>query len=284
VGDLGGYGPESLEFFFLDHKAFEFHPVGDVHGDAFHQGGLSRSRRQGRGHGRDQGLDGGAIFVHQPALLGPGPVVVTGAVEAGAKAFPVVGMDPGQEPTRRGHGFFAGIAEHGAAVFVDEFQLVVRAQDKDQQRQILDQGDVAGLGPVHGLGQPGPVQDRGQGMFHQIETDNGFFQVVGRAHAKGPDDAGDFVLAGNDDDRWGVFVLGQGGQDLETVDLGQAQIEQHGFGPGFSGQGQPLTTVDRFQGRIAGTGQPQAQTAPEIRVVFDDQNGWARMGHGQAPG
>jgi hypothetical protein len=88
-------------------------------------------------------------------------------------------------------------------------------------------------------------------VLHQIETDDGFFQVIGRAHAKGPDDTGDFVLAGDDDDRRGVFVFGQGGQDLETVDLGQAQIEQHGLGPFISGQGKSLTTIGRFQGRIA---------------------------------
>ena len=133
----------------------------------------------------------------------------------------------------------------------------------------MDQGAVAGLGPGHVPAQADPVQDRFQGVVQQVEADNGFFQIIGRAESEGPDHAGDFVLAGDDEDRRGGFLGGQGGQYLETVEHGQTQVEEHGIGMFLADAGQSLPAVGRLQRGIAGVGQPQADAAPHVLVVLD---------------
>ena len=95
--------------------------------------------------------------------------------------------------------------------------------------------------------------------------------VVVGATVQGLDDVG-VIVAGGDDDHWHLTDRPQHRKNLQPIEVGQTEVEQHDVGRVVDGGLQPGHTSGARRHRVAQVGQCPGHRRPDARIVLDQQD------------
>ena len=116
----------------------------------------------------------------------------------------------------------------------------------------------------------GPAQHGPQPGL-QLPHRKGLHDIVICAGVEGADDLVVLVAGRDDDNRDGADST-QHPQQIETIDVGKAQIQQDHVGPAVHDQGQTLASTAGGVHHIAALAQRTRQGSPDAGVVFDNHH------------